>query len=63
MLTPEDTLIIYTAVRDGVFWGSFWGAVVFHIFFFGGLVLLGSYASKKYGEKIRNITNMLGLKI
>lgn len=52
MLTPEDAVIIYDAVRDGVFWGSFWGAIVFHIFFFGGIIVIGNYISKKYKDKI-----------
>lgn len=64
MLTPEDAIIIYDAVRDGVFWGSFYGAIVFHIFFFGGIMLVGTYLGKKYKDKITDsmsiIKNMFG---
>ncbi len=52
MLTPEDAIIIKEAVQDGVFWGSFYGAIVFHIFLFGGAILIGKYLSKKYKDKI-----------
>lgn len=59
MLTPEDSKIIYDAVRDGVFWGSFWGAIVFHVIFFGGIILFGSYIGKKYRDKIHDSMNVM----
>lgn len=62
VLTPEDQQIIYQAVRDGAFAGNFWGAIIFHIFLFGGIILLGTYANKKYGETIKKYLNMFGLK-
>lgn len=70
MLTPEDYELIYKATRDGVFWGSFFGAVVFHLFLFGGIVVLYIYFMKKHGRTIKSyteiisklISNFLGIK-
>lgn len=62
MLTPEDAILIHDAVQSGVFWGSFYGAIVFHIFLFGGIIILGTYANKKYGDTLRKYLNMFGMK-
>lgn len=55
MLTQEDSILIQDAVREGVFWGSFWGAIVFHLFLFGGFFLIYWYLNKKYGDKVKGI--------
>lgn len=58
-MTPEDAAIIYRATRDGVFWGSFYATLVFHLFLFGGFIVLYVYFSKKYGNNIKNYSEMI----
>ncbi len=66
MLSPEDAIIIHDAVRDGVFWGSFYGAIVFHIFLFSGMFIMYYYFAKKYGNTVKSygdmISSILGIK-